>query len=189
MNPIKRAPFLLYLFASLLLMALTAGSYFGWVKQQENRHELQRLNRQLAAIEQQSISLNADLEHMLDLLEKTHDQPALESNDPARWLSAIRAVSLASVDSQSVRARVLTDQLVVLGSREGQSVVEVPLEFDLMVADKAAAVAAISRYGDALGAYSSIENCHLQLKHQLSVNQGLRLRCRVLKYATQSVAN
>lgn len=186
MNLIRR-PLLIYPFVVLLLLVLTAGCYFSWAKSQENWRELQRLNRQVSSAEKQSISRSAELEIMLGLLEKSHDLPDLELYDPARWLSAIKAVSFASVDPQSVRARVLSNDLVVLATRAEQSVVMVPVEFDMQVADKAAGVTAIARYGDALGAYSSIENCSLQVIQRLNIDQGIRLRCRVLKYAVQGV--
>ena len=186
MNRINRSA-LIYLFIVLIALALTAGCYFSWARQQENGRELQRLNRQLSAAEQQSVNLSAELKLMLDLLERTHELPALELFNPARWLSAIRGLSLGAVDRPSVRARVLTDDLVVLGTRSDQSVISVPIEFDLLVGDKAAGVWAMARYGDALGAYSTIENCQLQVVQQLNIDQGMRLRCRVLKYAIQGV--
>lgn len=186
MNLLRR-PALIYLLVFLLLLVSTAGCYFSWAKQQENWQELQRLNRQVSTAEKQSISRSTELALMLELLEGSHELPDLEAFDSARWLSAIKTVSIASVDQQSVRARVLTGDLVVLATRAEQSVVLVPIEFDLRVTDKTAGVTAIARYGDALGAFSSIENCSLQVVQQLNIEQGVRLRCRVLKYAIQGV--
>lgn len=184
----NKRPALIYLFVALLLLVSIAGCYFGWIKQQENWQELQRVNRQVSAAEKHSINLSTELELMLDLLESTHEQQSdLEIFDPARWLSAIKGISLASVDPQSVRARVLSNDLVVLTTRAEQSVIVVPIEFDLQVTNKAAGVMAIARYGEALGAYSSIENCSLQVIQRLNIDQGVRLRCRVLKYAIQGV--
>lgn len=186
---LSRRYVLIYLLVALMVLLLSGGCYFSWAKQQENWQELQRLNRRVSAVELQSISRSAELELMLGVLRSTHELPELGLFDPARWLSAIKGVSLASVDRPSVRARVLTDNLVVLDSRAEQSVIVVPIEFDLLVDDRAAGVLAIARYGGAIGTYSSIENCQLQVVQQLNINQGLRLRCRVLKYAIQGVAS
>jgi hypothetical protein len=177
---------LLYPIAALSLLGSAAACYVSWAWQQESRQELHRLNRQASAAAQQSISRSAEQERQLKLLGETSEHAGLDEFDPPRWLSAIKGVSLAAVDPASVRARVLTDSLVVLDSHAELSVVAVPIEFELQVSHRAAGVLAIARYGISLGAYSSIENCQLQAVQQKSIDQGFRLRCRVLKYATRA---